>query len=70
MHYLIHKPYGYLSQFTGDLPRKKFLGSLYNFPEGVMAIGRLDEESEGLLMLTQDGMTSEIVRSKKVEKVK
>lgn len=68
MHYLIHKPYGYLSQFKGDKPRKKFLGSLYDFPEGVMAIGRLDEESEGLLMLTVDGMTSEIVRSKKFEK--
>lgn len=68
MHYLIHKPYGYLSQFKGDKPRKKFLGSLYDFPEGVMAIGRLDEESEGLLMLTQDGRMSEMVRSKKVEK--
>lgn len=68
MHYIIHKPYGYLSQFKGDKPKKKFLGSLYDFPEGVMAIGRLDEESEGLLMLTQDGVMSEIVRSKKVEK--
>lgn len=33
-----------------------------------MAIGRLDEDSEGLLLLTQDGMTSEIVRGKKIEK--
>jgi 23S rRNA pseudouridine2457 synthase len=33
-----------------------------------MAIGRLDEDSEGLLLLTTDGMMSEIVRSKKVEK--
>ena len=44
------------------------LGELYNFPEGTMAIGRLDEHSEGLLLLTMDGKTSESLRSKKVEK--
>ncbi|MGV3459632.1 MAG: pseudouridine synthase [Flavobacterium sp.] len=68
-HYKIYKPYGYLSQFTYNLKRnKKLLGELHNFPEGTMAIGRLDEDSEGLLLLTTDGMMSEIVRSKKVEK--
>jgi 23S rRNA pseudouridine2457 synthase len=68
-HYLIHKPYGYLSQFVYQLKRpKKLLGELYEFPPNTMAIGRLDEDSEGLLLLTTDGMMSEIVRSKKVEK--
>jgi 23S rRNA pseudouridine2457 synthase len=68
-HYIIYKPYGYLSQFTYNLKRnKKLLGELHDFPEGTMAIGRLDEDSEGLLLLTTDGMMSEIVRSKKVEK--
>lgn len=68
-HFLIYKPYGYLSQFTYNLKRnKKLLGELYNFPEGTMAIGRLDEDSEGLLLLTTEGMMSETVRSKKVEK--
>jgi 23S rRNA pseudouridine2457 synthase len=68
-HYLIYKPYGYLSQFIYELKRpKKLLGTLYDFPEGTMAIGRLDEDSEGLLILTTDGMMSELVRSKKVEK--
>lgn len=68
-HFLLHKPYGYLSQFVYELKRKKkLLGELYDFPEGTMAIGRLDEDSEGLLLLTTDGMMSEIVRSKKVEK--
>ncbi|MFP5437095.1 MAG: pseudouridine synthase [Bacteroidia bacterium] len=68
-HYLIYKPWGYLSQFTYNLKRnKKLLDELYAFAEGTMAIGRLDEDSEGLLLLTTDGMMSEIVRSKKVEK--
>ncbi len=68
-HFKIYKPYGYLSQFKYELKRnKKLLGELYNFPEGIMAIGRLDEDSEGLLLLSTDGMMSEIVRSKKVEK--
>jgi len=68
-HFIIFKPYNYLSQFTYNLKRsKKLLGELHDFPEGTMAIGRLDEDSEGLLLLTTDGMMSEIVRSKKVEK--
>lgn len=68
-HFLLHKPYGYLSQFIYELKRpKKLLGELYGFPQNTMAIGRLDEDSEGLLLLTTDGMMSEIVRSKKVEK--
>jgi 23S rRNA pseudouridine2457 synthase len=68
-HFIIHKPYGYLSQFIYELKRKKkLLGELYNFPIGTMAIGRLDEDSEGLLLLTTDGMMSEIIRSKKVDK--
>jgi 23S rRNA pseudouridine2457 synthase len=68
-HFILHKPYGYLSQFIYELKRKKkLLGELYNFPKGTMAIGRLDEDSEGLLLLTTDGKMSEIVRSKKVDK--
>ncbi len=68
-HYIIHKPYGYLSQFIYELKRpKKLLGELHDFADGTMAIGRLDEDSEGLLLLTTDGMMSEIVRGKKVAK--
>src|SRR6476620_9410206 len=68
-HFIIHKPHGYLSQFIYEKKRpKKMLGELFDFPEGTMAIGRLDEDSEGLLLLTTDGMTSELMRSKTVEK--
>ncbi|WP_214983136.1 pseudouridine synthase [Tenacibaculum dicentrarchi] len=69
-HFIIHKPYGYLSQFiTNETKRKKkMLGELFDFPEKTMAIGRLDFASEGLLFLTTDGKVSAAVRSKKVEK--
>lgn len=70
-HFLIYKPFGYLSQFANNdisKHKKKLLGELYNFPKNIMAIGRLDEKSEGLLLLTTDGNTSELVRSKKFEK--
>lgn len=68
-HFILHKPYGYLSQFIYELKRKKkLLGELHDFPKGTMAIGRLDEDSEGLLLLTTDGKMSEMIRSKKVEK--
>lgn len=71
-HFIIHKPYGYLCQFVSESPqemrKKRFLGELYDFPVGTMAIGRLDEESEGLLLLTTDGVVSERVRGKHIEK--
>lgn len=45
------------------------LGELYDFPEGTMAIGRLDEKSEGLLLLTTDGKVSDFITTRgKVEK--
>lgn len=68
-HFILFKPYGYLSQFIYELKRKKkLLGELHDFPAGTMAIGRLDEDSEGLLLLTTDGKVSEQIRSKKVDK--
>lgn len=67
-HFILHKPHGYVCQFVHPVQKKKLLGTLYDFPEGTMAIGRLDEDSEGLLLLTTEGMMSEKVRSKKVEK--
>jgi 23S rRNA pseudouridine2457 synthase len=70
-HFVIHKPYGYLSQFKSRDSKqqsKKFLGQLHDFPEGIMAIGRLDEKSEGLLLLTTDGKMSDYINSQKVEK--
>lgn len=68
-HFALHKPFGFISQFIHKGKRtKKVLGELHEFPEGMMAIGRLDENTEGLILLTTDGMTSENVRRKSVEK--
>ena len=68
-HYKIFKPHGFLSQFVPETKKnKKLLAELAEFPLGTMAIGRLDHDSEGLLLLTTDGMVSHKVRSKKVEK--
>lgn len=70
-HYKLHKPYGYLSQFINNQTKRKnklLLGELFDFHDDTMAIGRLDEKSEGLLLLTTDGKLSDYINSSKVEK--
>lgn len=67
-HYLLFKPYGVVSQFICEDRRKKVLGELYPFAPGTMAVGRLDEDSEGLLLLTTDGRLSDRIRKKDTEK--
>lgn len=70
-HFKMYKPYGYLSQFKNNQKtrrNKKLLGELFKFPDEIMAIGRLDQDSEGLLLLTTNGKVSDEVRSRKVEK--
>lgn len=45
-----HKPYGVLCQFTPDQPGQRTLAE-FGFPKRVFPIGRLDQDSEGLLLL-------------------
>lgn len=52
-YFIIYKPFGMLSQFTPDAG-KPTLASLFNFPKDVYPVGRLDTDSEGLLLLTND----------------
>lgn len=70
-HFKIYKPIRTLSQFVNNQMHRRtkgLLGSLADFPEGTMAIGRLDENSEGLLLLTTDGKVSNELLSRKYEK--
>jgi len=72
LHFKLYKPCGIISQLNSQNPRelrkKKFLNDLYDFPIGVMPIGRLDEKSEGLLLLTTDGKLSDDINRSGVEK--
>ncbi|GAB3955318.1 pseudouridine synthase [Spirosoma harenae] len=53
-YFLIYKPYLMLSQFSreGDKPTLADLD--YDFPKDIYPVGRLDADSEGLLLLTND----------------
>ena len=48
-----HKPFGVLSQFTGDGSPNRTLAA-FGFPKNVYSIGRLDADSEGLLLLSDE----------------
>ena len=48
-----HKPHGVVSQFTPDGSRHRTLAD-FGFPPRVYPIGRLDAESEGLLLLSDE----------------
>ncbi len=52
-YFIIYKPYLVLSQFTSQL-NKQTLAGFFNVPKDVYPVGRLDEDSEGLLILTND----------------
>ena len=52
---LFHKPYGVLSQFTPEPGSRWQTLAEYIAVPGVYAAGRLDADSEGLLLLTSDG---------------
>ena len=48
-----HKPFDVLSQFTQEHPSHRTLAE-FGFPPHVYAIGRLDHDSEGLLLLSDE----------------
>ncbi len=50
---IFHKPYGVLCQFTPDQPGQKTLAD-FGFPKEVYPVGRLDMDSEGLLLLCDE----------------
>lgn len=50
-YFVIYKPFGILSQFSGE---KDTLKDVASFPKEVYPVGRLDKDSEGLLLITDD----------------
>lgn len=50
-YFILYKPFGILSQFSGE---KDSLKEVADFPKDVYPVGRLDKDSEGLLLITDD----------------
>lgn len=51
-YFIIYKPFGMLTQFSGEEYNLSDLD--FSFPKDVYPVGRLDKDSEGLLMITND----------------
>jgi len=58
----LHKPYGVLSQFTAEPGSRWRTLADFKLPPGVYALGRLDADSEGLLLLSDEaGLNSRLL---------
>ncbi|MGN0601474.1 MAG: pseudouridine synthase [Oscillospiraceae bacterium] len=56
LHYImLHKPRGYVTTMNDEFDRKCVTDLISDFPDRVYPIGRLDKNSEGLLLFTNDG---------------
>lgn len=63
-----YKPYGVLCQFSGEENDRTLAD--FNLPKEIYAAGRLDKDSEGLLILTNDGVFNQRLTNPKFEKEK
>ena len=54
-YYMLHKPRGYITTSSDDRGRKNVMELIKDIPERVYPVGRLDKDSEGLLLFTNDG---------------
>ena len=65
-YYIINKPQGIVSQFISPDEVGLLSDINFQFPEGTHAIGRLDSESEGLLILTTNKKITRILFNKEI----
>ena len=65
-YFILHKPFNMVSQFISP-DKVGLLGDIdFDFPEGIHAIGRLDNHSEGLLILTTNKRVTKLLFESKV----
>jgi len=65
-YFIIYKPYQVLSQFSSS-EGKKTLADFFDVPKDVYPVGRLDFDSEGLLLLTNDKLLNNRLLNPKFE---
>ncbi len=58
---MLNKPRGYITTMSDELGRKTVLDLVSDIPERIYPIGRLDRDSEGLLLMTNDGELTNIL---------
>ncbi len=70
VYYILHKPAGYISA-TEDVREKTVLELIPDKRKGLFPVGRLDKDTEGLLLITDDGVLAHNLLSprKHVDKV-
>src|SRR5687768_8022331 len=69
-YFVVNKPIGYVSTAEDELGRKTVLDLLPNTAERLYPVGRLDKDSEGLMLLTNDGELAYRLTHPKFEVVK
>lgn len=52
---MLHKPRGYVTTTSDELGRKTVMDLVADYPVRVFPVGRLDKDSEGMILLTNDG---------------
>jgi 23S rRNA pseudouridine2457 synthase len=65
-YFIVHKPFNVLSQFTSQ-EGKKTLKDFFDLPPDVYPVGRLDYDSEGLLVLSNDKALNQLLLNPKFE---
>ena len=58
---MLHKPRGFITTMSDEMDRKCVAELVQEIPERVYPVGRLDRDSEGLLLMTNDGAFANLV---------